>query len=515
MRRKSPPHHLARKAETVEKLRVVAGDPARKDGGFPGARGNLIPLELPDHGQRAIHAVQLSAARDVLPAGQETHEIGGRGRLDLPAQPAESQAVNPGQEAPVGPFRLAGPPGGELPPQDLPSRFEARQPAFDQPQWQRQKLAQRRAFRRPGGFEPAAKNLRDRGFLRGRVRPVSQFQALGSNPELAARCYQNGGAARPFQLLEQFRPLGGRWERHQRQQRVVQLIGIAHLRPRFRRHLRDGLGIERPGVRGKLGRERTAQLHRAGTAFLKRRVIEKRVRVRVEDLVREGRWLGGIDGHRAERPGLDLSEQGFQPVQVHGLAQAVRNGLLDEGMIGDANLALQVFGAGGLVRENRGQQIVGPHALDRRGHLAASGKAKNRQRAGNVPAPSRREHRGIEKRLGERVLHGLRIQELEDRLQRKRVLLGERDDDPVVGSRGLQLEVEGAAEALAQRQPPGAIDTRSEGSVQHQLHAAGFVEKPLGDQRLCRWQRVQCLPTRVHVGGRLAGPGPIQTALGH
>ena len=52
--------------------------------------------------------------------------------------------------------------------------------------------------------------------------------------------------------------------------------------------------------------------------------------------------------------------------------------------------------------------------------------------------------------------------------------------DAVVRGGGLQLEIEGAAEALAQRQAPGAVDARAEGRVEDELHAAGFVEEALG-----------------------------------
>ena len=56
--------------------------------------------------------------------------------------------------------------------------------------------------------------------------------------------------------------------------------------------------------------------------------------------------------------------------------------------------------------------------------------------------------------------------------------------DVVLGRRGLKLEVELAAEALAQRQAPGAVDAAAIRRVDDQLHAAGFVEKALEDQRL-------------------------------
>ena len=69
------------------------------------------------------------------------------------------------------------------------------------------------------------------------------------------------------------------------------------------------------------------------------------------------------------------------------------------------------------------------------------------------------------------------------------MLLAQRNDDAVVGGRGLQLEIERAAEALAQREAPGAIDARAERRVNDQLHAAAFIEESLGDDGLLRWQR--------------------------
>ena len=65
--------------------------------------------------------------------------------------------------------------------------------------------------------------------------------------------------------------------------------------------------------------------------------------------------------------------------------------------------------------------------------------------------------------------------------ERKTVLLAERDIQPIVSSRGLQLEIERAAKTLAQRQPPGFVDARAKWGVDDQLHAAALVEKAFGD----------------------------------
>ena len=56
---------------------------------------------------------------------------------------------------------------------------------------------------------------------------------------------------------------------------------------------------------------------------------------------------------------------------------------------------------------------------------------------------------------------------------------GQRQDDVVFGGRGLQLEVELAAKALAQCQTPGAIDAPAIGRMDDELHAADRVEEAL------------------------------------
>ena len=66
------------------------------------------------------------------------------------------------------------------------------------------------------------------------------------------------------------------------------------------------------------------------------------------------------------------------------------------------------------------------------------------------------------------------------------MLRPERQHQAVFGGRRLQLEVELAAEALAERQPPRLGDPAAEGRVQDELHAARLVEESLEDERLLR-----------------------------
>ncbi len=102
------------------------------------------------------------------------------------------------------------------------------------------------------------------------------------------------------------------------------------------------------------------------------------------------------------------------------------------------------------------------------------------------------------------VLDGFGLKEVEDIGEREAVLLGERDVDAVVGGGGLQFEVEAAAEALAQGQSPGAVDARSEGCVDDQLHAAALVEEALGDDGALSGHGSEDGAALADVGGELA-----------
>src|SRR3546814_15590450 len=72
------------------------------------------------------------------------------------------------------------------------------------------------------------------------------------------------------------------------------------------------------------------------------------------------------------------------------------------------------------------------------------------------PAPARAEHRCLQDCLRQHLARTVRMQVVRDFFERKTVRRTEREDQRVVERGGLQLEVELPAEALAQRQAPGA-----------------------------------------------------------
>src|SRR5437660_7044424 len=78
------------------------------------------------------------------------------------------------------------------------------------------------------------------------------------------------------------------------------------------------------------------------------------------------------------------------------------------------------------------------------------------------------------------------MQVAEDVRQRERVLRPKREQQCVLGRRRLQLEVELAAEALAERQSPRLVHAAAERRVEDELHATRLVEETLEDERLLR-----------------------------
>ena len=269
-----------------------------------------------------------------------------------------------------------------------------------------------------------------------------------------------------------------------RQQHVVQFFGVARVGARFVDDARDGGGIERPVRGARVGR--SPRLHRVRPPLLQRRVVHERVGPRIQHFVRERRRLRRVARDERERVSVNGVEHGREALNVHRFLEAVAERLVDEGMVGNLAVARNVVQACRRIGKGRGHQVVRLHPLQWRRHLRAVPVARHRQRDGRVPAPARRKKGRIEDRLDERLAQRRRVDVAEDVGQREGVLRSERQHQRVLGRRGLQLEVELAAELLPQRQRPGAVDAAAERRVQHELHSARFVEEALEDERLLR-----------------------------
>ena len=181
-------------------------------------------------------------------------------------------------------------------------------------------------------------------------------------------------------------------------------------------------------------------------------------------------------------------------------------------MVGDLNIADDGLEAGCGLGEDGGHEVVGTGALDLRGDAFALGEAEELEAATGSPAPAGFEDGGGDGGLLEEIFGGVLGEEVEDIGEWEGVLLGEGDVDAVVGGGGLKLEVEAAAEALAQGEAPGLVDASAEGGVEDELHAAAVVEEAFGDDGGFGGDGSQDGAPGDDVGDELAGSGGADAA---
>ncbi len=247
-------------------------------------------------------------------------------------------------------------------------------------------------------------------------------------------------------------------EHAEEQQRVVQLVRRARLGPGLRAHPLDGVAVEAPEIVRAVDIEEAPRLHRARAPLLRRGVVEEGVGTRGQNLACERRRLGQIARHDADGALDEAFEQSLEPAQVHHLVQAVAQSLPHQRMLGHLALTDEVLLAGELIRKHHGDEVLGIGTLQRRRHALAVAIAPDGEGDVGDPAPAPREQRHSEQGLHQNVAHRRRVQVVPDLLEREAVGRPERQHDAVLERGRLQLEVEAAAEALAQREPPGAID---------------------------------------------------------
>src|SRR5207249_10127339 len=94
-------------------------------------------------------------------------------------------------------------------------------------------------------------------------------------------------------------------------------------------------------------------------------LVEVRERGTVEDLVGQHARLYRVEEVKADGPFLEAAHQRLEPVDVHGLGEAVAHGLAHQHVVGDLDgTGRGAVLAGGGRREDGGHQVVRLHALD-------------------------------------------------------------------------------------------------------------------------------------------------------
>src|SRR5262249_46289062 len=103
-RSKPRPGQMAGEAAVVKPGRFVAGKARGKDFRLPGGGGRPEALKLLHHFVERIRPLHARLFGDPLPGRQEAQKVARGNGLDLRAQPLDSIAVNPGEQAALAPF---------------------------------------------------------------------------------------------------------------------------------------------------------------------------------------------------------------------------------------------------------------------------------------------------------------------------------------------------------------------------------------------------------------------------
>ena len=293
----------------------------------------------------------------------------------------------------------------------------------------------------------------------------------------------------------------------------MHFVGIARVGPGLRAYFVDRVGIQAREVARRLVFGVTTRHDGLRPPFFQRCVVEERIRPRVEGFGRERRRRREIARDHFDLARAHAAQHREPAFGVHRVVQAVVERLRDERMLGHFALADEVLRAGHLVGEHGREEIFGLHALQLRRDLLAADEARQRQARRRVPAPAHAEQRRVEQRLHEDVERRIRVQVRSHFDQREAVAGRKRQHDRIFGRRGLQFEIELAAEAFAQRQAPGAIHAPAEGRMHDELRAAGFVEEALQHDALLRRHGAERGDLPCEVVGELACGGFVEAHL--
>ena len=290
----------------------------------------------------------------------------------------------------------------------------------------------------------------------------------------------------------------------------MQLVGIASLWPGFFAHLADRLRVEAAEVGGGRRIHPAPRHDGLRSAFFDRGVVQVRIRTSGEDVERERGGLGQVAGRDRDGAARERAEHSFEAVDVHRFVQAIVDRLAHQRMVGDFAVADKVFAARDLIRKDRAQKIFCCHALKLRRDLAAAAHAQQGERRHRIPAPPCAEHGRVEHGLHEQRTHRLRRQVTRHFIQREAVRRRQRQQHRVLGRRALQFDVELAAEAFTQCEPPGAVDAAAKGRMDDQLHASRLVEESFEHDVVRGRQAAQRRFGGGKVLGDLFGSGTVE-----
>ena len=278
-------------------------------------------------------------------------------------------------------------------------------------------------------------------------------------------------------------------------------------------HPGNGFGAQPGQVCGVCRVQEAPGNDRIGAPFFRGRIIQERVRARVQDFLSQGRRAAQVAAVEPDLTVLACPKHFLQAGNVHQVVQAIVDGLFDQRMPRYLPFPDEIILASQLIGEDHCHQVFSIAALELRGDLPPAVITPDCQGRAGVPAPVGGEHGRCQQGLGDCVPDAVGVQVPGCVFQGETVDRAQRDNDAVIQGRGLQFKVELAAETLAQPQAPGAVDAGAVGAVQHQVLVAGFVKKPFKHDILPGWNASQCGAGAGQVVGQLAGGSFIQLQL--
>ena len=340
---------------------LVAVEPRRQHGALPGRGRQLDAVERATARAQPVDAGQLvRLGRRAARRTGSAWKSAARDRLDFGAQPVERVAMDARQQPAVAPFERRRRVRVKRPRRTTPSASSARSAASASASGDRTSTPPTcRRRRRPDDRQPAAQQFDERVVARPGASRSARRRARGV---ATARAWMHGGSSGSRSAATQMtagRQLDAR--RAPRASSSSRTDPAAALRPpradrkpavssascsssasrgsgrASSRTRAIAAGVERArGRRPDAGSLAAACVHRLRAPLLERRIVEERVRPRVQDLVRRTATARACRARRsASSPRVNARRaRAIEAVEVHRLFEAVAHRLVDQRMIG-------------------------------------------------------------------------------------------------------------------------------------------------------------------------------------
>ncbi len=159
----------------------------------------------------------------------------------------------------------------------------------------------------------------------------------------------------------------------------MKLVRVANIWPRLLANFGYRSGIEPADFGEYRFGQHAAHFDGAGAALFEWGVVEICVRVGVQNLMRKLRGHRSFDGHAANTSRSDIFQDHFQAGDIHGFGERVFHGFARKGMVGNFDVARNIFLACERLREHGGEEIVGTHALNRRRNFFPAHETQQRE----------------------------------------------------------------------------------------------------------------------------------------